>query len=88
MTPLDLINVLEEKLPIVLAVVLTEKGFSPREKVITEVASEFEFDIELETIIKVIEDFFDCNPIASFLERINKLVGEMTTEVDKISQKL
>lgn len=64
---------LGEKLPSLLAVALTEEGKSPKEKNVEEMAKEIEFEIDPETAIKVVEDFFVCNPTSSILERIGKL---------------
>jgi hypothetical protein len=40
---------------------------------IEQLAKELDFLIEGETTLKVIEDFFVCNPASSILERIGKL---------------
>ncbi len=86
MTALDLINILGDKLPTALAVVLTEKGKSVKEKDIAATAESFAFTVELDVAMQVIEDFFVCNPIASYLEKIGSLVGKMTDEMNKVSQ--
>lgn len=65
----------------VLAVALNPEGVDLRAKDIDALAKELEFGITPEQIVQVVEDFFDCNPTASLLE---KLIGTM----GKISQSL
>ncbi len=75
---MELIDVIGEKLPQALAIVLTEEGTSVKNKDLTALASEFDFDIPLGIMIKVIEDFFECNPTASYLETVARLIGGIT----------
>jgi len=88
MTAVELIGILGDRVPSVLSVVLTEKGGSVKDKDIEALASEFEFTVEFEVALQVIEDFFDCNPTASYLNKIGELVGKMTSEVEKASGNL
>jgi len=64
-----LLEILGDKIPIALAVVLTEKGKSIKDKDIVTLASEFEEIIELDIVFQVIEDFFSCNPVSSLLKK-------------------
>ena len=80
-TPLDIISVLDERLPSALAVVLTEEGQSVKDKDLTALSSELSFNIPLGVTMQVIEDFFDCNPTALLLERLQKLIGKISNEV-------
>jgi len=63
MSTLDLVAALTDRLPRALAVVLTPEGVAPREKDIAKLAEEIEFEIDPETTLRVVEDFFDCNPV-------------------------
>jgi len=65
-----------DQVPEFLAIVLIEEGKSPKDKNLKELAAEIEFAIDPDMAIRMIEDFFDCNPTASFLERIGNL-GKM-----------
>jgi hypothetical protein len=56
------------------AIILTPEGTKLKDKNIDELASEIEFDIDIELGIKVIEDFFACNQIASIFEKLIKAV--------------
>ncbi len=78
---LGLVAALGEKLPLALAVVLTEKGQSPAGKDLPAAAAEIEFAISPETALEVVEDFFDCNPIASLLDRAAQMIGKLQTRV-------
>ena len=77
----DIIRILDDKILLALAVVLTEKGQSMKDKDLAALASEFEFLIPLETIVKVVEDFFVCNPMVSLLEKIQILIGGINEKV-------
>jgi hypothetical protein len=79
-----LISLLGNRLHTALAIVLHETdkvrgknrqeiGRYLMERDIKELAAELEFCAEAELIMQVIEDFFDCNPIQSLLERFGKL---------------
>jgi hypothetical protein len=83
MSPVDMVGIIGDKMPVALAIVLTEQGKSPRGKNLTELAEELAFDTSVEMVVKIIEDFFDCNPTASYLEKINKLVGNVTNQVNQ-----
>ncbi len=75
MTSVDLIELLGDKLPSIFAIVLTEQGTSPKDKDIASLAEEFSFDFPLETAIKVVEDFFGCNPTHLYLEKLVQMIG-------------
>jgi hypothetical protein len=74
-----LIEAFGDKLPLVLAVVLTEEGKSIKDKDLEKLAEEFnEFSLEVETTVQVIDDFFVLNPIASLWEKIQGLLEGIT----------
>lgn len=74
---LGLVAALGDKLPKALAVVLTEKGQSPADKDLDAAAAELEFAISPEQALEVVEDFFDCNPIVSLLDRVGQMIGKL-----------
>lgn len=65
-----MIGLLGEKVPLVLAIILTEEGASLKDKDLDALAADFEYDIPLDIIIQVFEDFFGINPIISVLEKL------------------
>lgn len=69
----QLIDILDNKIHKAVAIVLTEEGTSLRDKDIEKVEKEIEYEIDINTIAKVIEDFFELTPISSLLERIGGL---------------
>ena len=69
--PLDIFNELRDQMPGLLSIVLTEEGKSPGDKDLEKMAGEMEFSIDIDTALGVIEDFFDCNPVASIWKRLN-----------------
>lgn len=82
LTVSDLIDLIGDKMPMVLAVVLTEQGKSPKDKDLEAIAAEFVFSVPVETVIKVVEDFFGCNPTALYLEKFEKLIGGIRQKVE------
>jgi hypothetical protein len=68
-------------MPQALAIVLTEEGKSVRDKDIEDIASFFEFEVDVSTVAMVIEDFFVCNPTSLILERVQKMIGRLAEKV-------
>lgn len=72
------IRILDDKIHLALAVVLTEEGASLMDKDIYKSAKKIEFSIEPEQVTEVIEDFFVCNPIASLLQRLEGTISRIS----------
>lgn len=54
-------------LPRAIAIVLCEEDHALKDKDLDALATDIGFAIDPETTLKVINDFFDCNPISSWL---------------------
>ena len=80
---MSLIESLDEKITQALAILLIENGVSLKEKNVSEVQEFLDENLELKTIVGVINDFFDCNPIASISEA---LIGLTTKIQEKMYQ--
>lgn len=80
---LGLISALGDKLPLTIAIVLTPEGVAIKDKNIHALAQAIEFEISPEQVIKVIEDFFACNPIASLLASIGKMTESISRAMTK-----
>jgi hypothetical protein len=80
-SPTDIILALGHRMPQALAIVLTEEGKSVRDKDIEDIASFFEFEVDVSTVAMVIEDFFVCNPTSLILERVQKMIGRLAEKV-------
>jgi len=76
-SPMDIISLIGDKMPDALAVVLTEKGGSVKDKDLTSLSEFLGFHIPVKMMVMVIEDFFECNPTAIYLEKIEKLIGKI-----------
>lgn len=76
-TPFEWIEILGDKLPLALAVVLTPEGGDPRSKDLAALGDELEFNILPDQVIQVVTDFFDCNPIHSLLAKLQGLTGSI-----------
>lgn len=84
----ELVEVLGDKLIYAVVIVITEQGKSPKEKDTTSLASEIEFDLSIDMMLQVIDDFFSCNPTASYLEKLTKLIGNMAEKVEEAAKKI
>jgi DNA-binding ferritin-like protein (Dps family) len=60
---MDLLDILGDQVPMFCAIVLREDGVELKDKNIEVLASEFENSLDVATSMKVLEDFFVCNPI-------------------------
>lgn len=69
------------KLPEAIAIVLKAADQNLKDKDIHKLANELEFDMAPETSLKIVEDFFFCNPIASLVERFTGMIKKITKEI-------
>jgi hypothetical protein len=83
--PLELVIVFEDKIPLLLAVVITEEGKSPKDKNLEELVGEIEFEITAELILQVIEDFFVANPVVSILRQLTGMTARILERMREIS---
>ncbi len=86
--PQTLIATLGLKLPDALAIVLLPEDGKITDKrdegKLRFLADELSFSIEPETIVQVIEDFFDCNPIAFLFEKLSGATEKLMQQVKTI----
>ena len=73
-----IIEALGGKIGQALAIVLTEKGTSPRDKDRYALAGELEFVMTPEDLLQVIDDFFSLNPVSSLFERMAATMKNVT----------
>ena len=86
---IEVIKFLGDKLPEAMAVVLTEKGTSLKDKDLKELTTLFDFFAPIEVIKQVIEDFFVCNPIVSTLgEKIEGILKGLKIQTEPIKDTL
>ncbi len=79
-----LISLMGDRLSKALAIILIEDGCtSLKDRDLDVLAAEISFNVETETAIKVVEDFFDCNPIVSLLERLSGMTEKIRKVVDE-----
>jgi len=76
-----LLAVLGDRLPHALAVILIEEGMPLPEKDLDALAAQIEASFDIETTVRVVEDFFDCNPAASILDRLNVVMGSIMKSI-------
>ena len=77
----EIVQALGDRMPIALAIVLTEEGGLLKDKDLDKIAGEIEFSIDIETTTKVIEDFFELTPILSIFERLGETMKKTGMEI-------
>jgi hypothetical protein len=63
------------RLPVAMAIILTEKGSNPKEKDIDALTDDMRFGLPLEESIRALKDFFLLNPTASIAASLRDLIG-------------
>jgi len=84
-SPTSMVYQLGERVPEALAIVLCETNISIREKNIESVKEDMEL-ADIDIAVKVIEDFFGCNPIVSLLEKFQGLMVALTNKVKDVEK--
>jgi len=75
LTLASLLDALGGRLYSAIAIAITEKGCSPRDKDLEGLAAELEWSVPLETAMEIVDDFFVLNPASSLLGRAGSLIG-------------
>jgi hypothetical protein len=70
----DVLSIVGKKLPRLLAIVLIPEGKTARDKDVDKMIDLFEWELSAEQITSIIEDFFSCNPIPFWLEKIQERI--------------
>jgi len=86
-SPRDILTIFEAKIPRLVGIVLIPEGQTAKNKNIDEMLELFEWELGVDQIMEIIEDFFECNPIPSWLEKMGKGMEKMTEGVEKFSEK-
>lgn len=74
---MELLAILGDRLPRALAVVLCPEGQQVLDKNLDELAGWLEFAMDADAAIRVVEDFFVCNPVVSLLDRLTGATGKL-----------
>lgn len=82
---LGMIEAVGGRLPKALAAILNPEGIPLREKDLDAIAAELEFAITPEQIFEVAEDFFDCNPLQSLLQKLGMAAGTITAQMAQVT---
>jgi uncharacterized protein YqgV (UPF0045/DUF77 family) len=69
-TAISMFTTFGGKLPEVMAIVLCKKGAELKDKNLKELEIEFETHADMDIGFQVVQDFFDCNPIASYFTQM------------------
>ena len=74
MSPIGLVAALGDRLPKALAIALNPDGVAIKDKDLDAIAEQVSFEMDADLAIKVVDDFFDCNPLSSTLDRLTELI--------------
>jgi hypothetical protein len=79
--PEALIRFMGSKLSEGLAIVLQEEGVPLKDKDLSKLADDLAFTVDFETALKIVTDFFVCNPTNSILEKLGGAIGSIKRAV-------
>ncbi len=85
-SPNDVIEVLGEKLPRVMAIVLCPEGVKIEDKDLGDIEHHLSFNLDIITAFDVVEDFFDCSPVFSLVGRFQSLAEKFAQETGNIQK--
>jgi hypothetical protein len=74
--PVAVIGALADKLPEALAIVLRREGEALAGKKLAEYLDNI-VEADFDTTVRIVTDFFSCNPIASLLEQVAGLIAHI-----------
>jgi hypothetical protein len=80
-------RLLGEKLPRAVAIAIAEEGVPLADKDLDQLESHVRWNFDPETTMKVVEDFFTCNPIVSLLEMYVGMMKKMKESIVKTGSK-
>jgi hypothetical protein len=74
---------LGDRLPEAIAVVLHEPEVSLKDKDIKALSLELAFEMSPEQTLGIVEDFFECTPVSSLVEKIRETVEKVATKMNQ-----
>jgi len=72
-----IVRCLGDKLAQILAIVLTPREVSVEDKDLAGIAAHLRAHVDIETAIKVVNDFLSCNPINSVFDRLTGIMAKL-----------
>lgn len=83
MTIVDFIDTLKDDISEMIAIVLLEDGKNLKDKDVEKLAEFLDENLEYDTIIDVVADFFTLTPIGLISSRIAQTIGKATKQNNK-----
>jgi hypothetical protein len=74
---------LGDRLPEAIAVILHEPEVSLKDKDIKALSLEIAFEMSPEQTLGIVEDFFECTPVSSLVEKIRETVEKVATKMSQ-----
>lgn len=89
MSTLQIINILGDKLPAALAIILIKDGtVSLKDRDTAALSDELMFSMTTDQVMEVVGDFFELMPVNLLLERLGNIVSTWTEKVMVIGSKI
>lgn len=84
----EVVAALGDKLYTAMAIVLREDGAEHwYEKDLDAMAASFRWDMEVQTAVEVVKDFFDCNPVTSLLDDLTGMEKTLRGQIEKMAER-
>lgn len=71
-----IVRVLGDRIADALAIVLTPEGVELDQKDLPAIAAQLRKSVDIETAVRVVEDFLSCNPVASVFDKLTTAAGK------------
>jgi len=85
LSPQFFLTELGDKLALAFAIILIPDGVALEDKVIEDWVNKIEFNLDIETALKVVEDFFDCTQISLLLKQFTETVVKVSTTISQVN---
>lgn len=74
---------LGDRLPEAIAIILHEPDVPLKNKDVKTLASELAFEMSPDQTLQIVEDFFECTPISSLIEKIRGTVEKVAEKLNQ-----
>lgn len=79
---MSIVMALGDKLPKAIAIILHEPDVALKNKNIEVLGGDLAFELSPELTMEIVENFFDCTPVSSLLEKMAKTIESVVEKVN------
>ena len=84
---LSMVSAFGDKLPTAFAIIFHVPNIPLKDKDVNKIAADIEFELSPEMTLEVCEDFFDCTPISSLVEKMGETIEKIGKKISIGSKK-